>query len=826
MLSCRRFPSRLLVLSCVLALSACDDGPILIDADAGADGATPMHDGGPIDASSFDGGPLPDPDGGTDGGTDAGTDAGPPCEELDPTAPIDPAGGAWLAEFNNPGVGGGTGLRPGVGAFAFGADGNLYVGGNFTTAGYVSVSNVAAWHPASGWRALGDGLPMAVSHLTFGADGSLYAVHGQPGSSTAYRISRWDGTSWSTFADADGAIAELDAVGDRLIAVGSFTEIGGASHTGVAYYDGAAWQGYGLAPNRGVQTVSATGPDDVCIGGQFNTLGVIEAQNIACWNGSTWEARSLPLAPPETPSFPPRPGVWNIGDLQRDPADGSLVAGGNFRLDESETTGGGIARWTGSAWELIGGGVMEYGPGGTGNVLGIAITPSGLYIGGAFRFANASMDPLTEVNDAARWDGTRWHPMASGLFAESGFGIGARPAAAGVVAATPDGGSVFFGGTMNRADTMSVGGVVRWDGTYWRGLRAAGERYYGLSGEARAFARRGTCEVYVGGDFIYAGEVRANSIARFTREGGYEALGDGVLGTVESIEVTREGLVYAAGNFVDESGTVLRNLAVWDGTEWVSVGGGVGDPTDATETVRALAIGEGRGPDGADLVYVAGHFTSAGGERSSGFAMWNGSAWTDLGAGMRGHEIPTIPGNYADPRVTALLVDPDTGDLIVTGSFTAIGENDQHIETTNIARWDGSAWHAFGDGAGSAESPIISATLWSGRVAIARQFVNDDPLRFAVWTGTEWEAIGTDQPGYTIPSAIDGIGDSLFVAGGWADGRHAAVFDGTGWHPLGDGTSDGTSAVLAIEGGVLYGGAFNRAGDTGSGGIGFWQYPE
>ena len=35
-----------------------------------------------------------------------------------------------------------------------------------------------------------------------------------------------------------------------------------------------------------------------------------------------------------------------------------------------------------------------------------------------------------------------------------------------------------------------------------------------------------------------------------------------------------------------------------------------------------------------------------------------------------------------------------------------------------------------------------------------------------------------------IPSAIDGIGDSLFVAGGWADGRHAAVFDGTGWHPL------------------------------------------
>ena len=824
MLSRRRLPSRLLILSCVLALGACDDGPILSDADAGPDADVPMSDGGtPMDASSFDGGPLPDPD----GGTDAGTDAGPPCEELDPTPPVDPASGAWVAELNNPGVGGGTGLRPGVGAFAFGTDGSLYVGGNFTTAGYTPVSNVAAWDPASGWRTLGDGLPSAVVHLTFGADGSLYAVHAQPGSSTAYRISRWDGTSWSTFADANGAIAELDAVGARLIAVGNFTEIGGAAHQRVAYHDGTGWQGYAdLAPDRTVQTVSATGPDDVCIAGQFNTLGVIVAQNIACWNGSTWEARSLPLAPPETPSFPPRPGTWSVSDLQRDPADGSLVAGGNFRIDESETTGGGIARWTGSTWELIGGGVMEFGPGGTGNVLGIAITPSGLYATGAFRFANASMDPLTEVNDVARWDGTRWHPMASGLFAEGGIGIGARPAAAGIVAATPDGGSVFFGGSMNRADTMSVGGVVRWDGTYWRGLRASGERYYGLSGEARAFARRGTCEVYVGGDFIYAGEVRANSIARFSREGGYEALGDGVLGVVENIQVTRDGRVYASGNFVDESGTALRNLAMWDGTEWTSVGGGVGDPTDPFQSARALAIGEGRGPGGVDLVYVGGDITHVGGERSSSLAMWDGSAWTDLGASMQGHEFPTIPGSYADPRVNELLVDPATGDLIVAGSFSAIGENDARIETNNIARWDGTAWHAFGEGAGNGESPVISATLWNGRVAVARQFANDDPLRFAAWNGTAWEAIGTDQPGFTIPSAIDGVGDALFVAGVWSDGKHAAVFDGTAWSMLGEGTSDSAYAVLAIEGGVLYGGAFNRAGGTGSGGIGFWQYPE
>src|SRR5690606_5717585 len=134
-----------------------------------------------------------------------------------------------------------------------------------------------------------------------------------------------------------------------------------------------------------------------------------------------------------------------------------------------------------------------------------------------------------------------------------------------------------------------------------------GERYHGVSGEARAFARRGTCEVYVGGHFEYAGDVRANSIARFTREGGYEPLGDGLLGTVQTIQVTPSGSVYVGGSFADASGTVIRNLARWDGSEWHSVGGGIGDPADPYQTVYALAIAAGAGPDWADRVYVSAY---------------------------------------------------------------------------------------------------------------------------------------------------------------------------------------------------------------------------
>lgn len=800
----RRFLfSRSLVASCMLALCACgENDPGVVD--GGSDAGVPPVDG------SVDGGP--EADGGSDGGVvDGGSDAGPGCEALEPGAVAAPATGEWAAGFGHPGVGG---TRPSVGTFAFGPDGTVYVGGSFSSAGYDPASNVASWSVTAGWSALGAGVPEWVSKLVLGADGTLYAAHGHPDSTTDYRISRWDGTTWSTFVDANGAITDLAFVGDRLLVVGDFTTIGGVSLTRVALHDGTTWTGYaGLAPDLSVQTISATGPSDVCLGGRFTTLGVVEANHVGCWNGTAWQARSIPA------------GVnTGVADLERDPADGSLVAGGSFTVDDA--TGGGIARWTGTAWELIGDGVVEFSlSGSAGSVAAIAFAPSGMYVGGRFRQANASLDPMTEVNDAARWDGTVWQAMGTGLSTEGGIGIGARPGAVGAVATAPDG-SVFFGGGLNRAGTMLVGGAVRWDGTYWRGLRGSGESYHGVSGDVRAFARHGTCGIYVGGQFEYAGEVRANGIARFSRATGYEALGEGLVGAVETIEVTQAGLVYAAGNFTDPSGIAFRNLGVWDGTEWSAVGGSVGDPTDLSQSVRALAIGEGLGVDGADVVYVAGSITRAGGERVRGLAMWDGAAWTDLGVELEGHEILSIPGSYADPIVSALLVDAETGDLIIAGSFGAVGLDAARVATNNVARWDGTAWHAYGAGAGTSESVVTSATFLEGRLVVARTFANDDPLLYAVWDGSAWQPLGTGQPGFTVPVSIDAVGDTLFVAGNASLDHHAAVWDGTAWSTLGEGTSDSTTAVLAIEGGALYGGMFNRAGDIGAGSIAFWQYAE
>ena len=52
--------------------------------------------------------------------------------------------------------------------------GNLYAGGDFTTAGGVSANCVAKWD-GSAWRALGSGLNSVVRALAVDGSGNLYA---------------------------------------------------------------------------------------------------------------------------------------------------------------------------------------------------------------------------------------------------------------------------------------------------------------------------------------------------------------------------------------------------------------------------------------------------------------------------------------------------------------------------------------------------------------------------------------------------------------------------------------------------------------------------
>ncbi|MFO0685867.1 MAG: hypothetical protein U0234_27660 [Sandaracinus sp.] len=777
-------------LASLLAVGCSTGGAVLDDRDAG--------DGGPRDGAPADGGadaPIF-----ADATPDAVVpDAGPPCETTDPTPPADPIGGAWADRFANPGV---AGDLPMVEAFAFGADDVVYVGGSFTGVGYQPASNVGVWDGGTGWAALGDGLPGRVHALAVDASGHLWAAHAGAGEYDTTHLSRFDGTSWTLVADADGSIQALATIGDVIYAGGSFTRIGGVGAQGVARLEGGTWSGWSeLAPDGAIEAISAVAADDVCIGGQFTTLGALSARSAACWNGTAWEARSLNL------EF-----YRGVFALAREPGTGTLFAAGDFMLDDTGVNGGSIARWVTDHWELVGGGVMsELGPGSTKEARGLGFAHGDLFVTGAF----ALVDPANPrpVNAAARWDGTQWNDLG-GLFAEVGFGIDTTNSVA--LGVGPDG-SVYFGGRFTRAGSLRVGHVVRWDGTYFSALRTPGERYEGIGGTVNALARQGSCATYVGGTFEYAGEVRANGIARYTRAGGYEALGDGVSGTVLDIAIADDGTVVAGGDFVDPgAGSAFRGIAYWDGTAWRGFGGGLDG------TVYGVAIPD-RALDEPFTVIAAGTMTVSGSTPIHGVGRWDGTQWVDLGAGLVGYPYSWDPTMRSSPTLYDVVLDPATGDVIIGGSFAEVGEGDAHVVTNNVARWDGTSWHAYGSGVGDDFGSVLHLTFWNGQLVATGSFhLEGSTVPAARWDGTAWQPLGTSGPdGYAI-AAAEPVGPGLYAGGVFdLDGHaeHVAYFDGTTWSPLGAGLSDAVNALVYAPEGLYVGGGFDRAGTSAAVGI-------
>jgi hypothetical protein len=108
------------------------------------------------------------------------------------------AAGEWRLAALAGGLGGGGSIH--VSAAVYGPDGNLYVGGHFTTAynaagtgSPVTVNNIAMWNGTS-WAALGSGFNEEVAALAFDAAGNLYA--GGYFSDAAYPyLAVWDGAS-------------------------------------------------------------------------------------------------------------------------------------------------------------------------------------------------------------------------------------------------------------------------------------------------------------------------------------------------------------------------------------------------------------------------------------------------------------------------------------------------------------------------------------------------------------------------------------------------------------------------------------------------------
>lgn len=292
--------------------------------------------------------------------------------------------------------------------------------------------------------------------------------------------------------------------------------------------------------------------------------------------------------------------------IKYDSSNNIYYIGGDF---SSLTIGGiqynanGIVAITPSSTPVV----RQLGTGLQGYCYAIAISGSNVYVGGLFTSArDASGETVTGTSRIARWDGTSWSAMGSGLNTLMCWSVavsGSNVYVGGSFTSVLDSSGVAVTGTLH---------IARWDGTAWYAMGG------GLPNSCFAIDTSGS-DVYVGGGFAGAyssGTTLVSDTRNIARWDGsnWNAIGPGLSGTCRSIKVSGTD-VYAGGDFSSVATNIpipeTSRIARWDGSQWNPLTGGISNGSCYAIDVR-----------GSD-VFVCGSFTTIGGVSIPYAARWN-----------------------------------------------------------------------------------------------------------------------------------------------------------------------------------------------------------
>lgn len=452
-----------------------------------------------------------------------------------------------------------------VASLAIDSSNNLYVGGDFDSAGMIAARNIARWN-GSEWSALGSGISYrsagSVTAISFDRHGTLFAagLFDSAGTVAAANTARWDGDSWKPLGNGtNGRVVALsiDSCGN-LFAAGIFTMAGEIYSDNIACWNGSGWSAVGQADGRGlngeVSVLAATTSGDLYFGGQFTTAGPHPMCRIGKISATAW-------------STPGSGQPARITALLPDPPDRL------FSVYQSSPQQFSIDHWNGSAWISVGNCIGH-------SVNALARSATGTLIAGGL-FSSCNNRPAENI---VSWNGFDWQPF-DGTTDHT------------IYALLHHNDALYIGGDFDSAAAVSARSIVCLTGNEWKALGS------GIDGRVLALAVDSTGTLYAGGEFTLAESNQPCNIARWDGAAWYP-LGTGVKGTVSAITIDRSGELYCGGTF-DSSGSVrARNIARWDGTVWHALGSG----TDTT--VIALGIGP------AGHLYAGGSFLKAGGKVS------------------------------------------------------------------------------------------------------------------------------------------------------------------------------------------------------------------
>ncbi len=637
----------------------------------------------------------------------------------------------WDDRFAPAGVGG-TGTTTVLAVALLGSD--LYIGGNFDTAGGVVVNNIARWN-GTYWSSMGSGTDDAVNALAVsGNDLYVGGAFDTAGEVTATNVARWDGSSWSAVGSGtNSSVFALAVSGGELYVGGTFTLAGGVTVNRVAKWNGANWSAFGSGMNSQVNSVAIDSAGNLYAGGSFTNAGGVTANRIAKWNGTTWSELG---------------GGTNSTVYALAVSGTDVYAGGNF-LTAGGVTVNRIAKWNGTSWSALGTGVAG------GDVRSLAISGGDLYVGGAFSTASGAT-----MFRVAKWNGTIW----------SAFGTGTNTT---VFALAVSGSDVYAGGNFTTAGGALANNIAKWDGTKWSSFSGSGTN----GGDIHAIAISGS-DVYVGGSFTAVGGLTVNRVAKWDGS-NWSALGSGMNNQVNALAIDGAGILYAGGSFTNAGGVTANRIAKWNGSTWSSMGSG------ANNIVYTLAV------SGTDL-YVGGQFTTTGGVTVNRIARWNGATWSALDSGTDGiiyavavsgsdlyaGGVFSTAGGVpvgriakwdgaawsslefgAESNTTVYSLAVSGSDLYAGGQFSTAGGTSANY----IAKWNGTSWSGLGSGP---DSEVRAIAVSGSDLYVGGSFATAGGVtvnNIAKWDGMNWSVLGSGMNKSVYAVAVSGT--SLFVGG-------------------------------------------------------------
>lgn len=221
----------------------------------------------------------------------------------------------------------------------------------------------------------------------------------------------------------------------KLYAGGEFTASGATTLNRVAMWDGAAWNALGTGVDGTVRALAMDSSGNLYAGGDFANAGGSAAARIAKWNGSAWSAIGTGC----------NASVYALSIAN----DGNTVYLGGLFTNAGGVTGASyVAKLSGTTYSVLG--TLTHA---TPAVYALAVGPDDLlYCGGLFTTASGNT-----VNNIARWNGSTWLPLGSGL--------------TGTVTCLhiDDVGTLHVTSSSSPVAVASALYLQRWNGYTWRG---------------------------------------------------------------------------------------------------------------------------------------------------------------------------------------------------------------------------------------------------------------------------------------------------------------------------------------------------------------------